>query len=168
MKRAEFSTELKLKNKLKSKIAMASTNNLKGHIVKDGRVIYSEQIKDRLYLKVILKYEPFYDGKNKMNHQNSSQIMIETVVTDGSTHNWSNGVHSFIEKIDYEEVKKGKIFRELTSFKTKSGITIKEIAYRFGEKEDEKGVKYNTRYVVTIAIIEKSDLIKMCSGDFSF
>ena len=146
---------------------MAAINNLRGHLVKDGRVVYSEKIKDGLYVKVILKYEPFYDGKNKMNHQNGSQIMIETVITDGSTHNWGNGVHSFNEKIDYEEVKKGESFRKLKSFDTESGITIKESAYRFGEKEDKDGVKYSTRYVITTAVIKKSDLLKMCFGDFA-
>lgn len=56
---------------------MSAINNLKGHIIKDGKVVYLEQIENSLHFAVVLMYESFYDGKNTANYQNSSQLMCE-------------------------------------------------------------------------------------------
>jgi len=136
---------------------MATKNNLKGSLVKDFKVVYSEKLKNNLYVKVIMKYMPFYDGKNRSNYQCSSQIEIESVVTSGGTYEYSNGTHAIEPKETIERIGKDESFRKLESFVADSGIKIRETAYAYSSGDD-----YKSRRVIWLAEINKDDLLKMC------
>jgi len=148
---------------------MSAINNLKGHIIKDGKVVYSEQIENGLHFSVVLMYEPFYDGKNAANHQNSSQLMCEATMTTGNKHTWGNGVMSLdeasiIEKAD--DNGKFKLLRE--ELKTKDGFKVWQKDYQYNEYEEEKDgkkVKVKTRRVSWLVEVPKLDLLRYCKID---
>lgn len=148
---------------------MSAINNLKGHIIKDGKVVYSEQIENGLHFAVVLMYEPFYNGKNTANHQNSSQLMCEAVMTTGNKHTWGNGVMSLdnasvIEKIEVNE--KWKPLRE--ELKTKDGFKVWQKDYQYNEYEEEKDgkkVKVKTRRIIWLVEVPKLDLLRYCKID---
>ncbi len=148
---------------------MSVINNLKGRIVKDAKVVYLEQIENGLYFAVVLMYEPFYDGKNASNHQNSSQLMCEAIMTTGNKHTWGNGVISFdeasiIEKSDYNG--KFKPLRE--ELKTKDGFRVWQKDYSYNEFEEEisgKKVKIRTRRISWLVEVPKIDLLRYCKID---
>ena len=148
---------------------MSAINNLKGHIVKDGKVVYSEQIENGLHFAVVLMYEPSYDGKNTANHQNSSQLICEATMTTGNKHTCGNGVMSFdeasvIEKIEVTE--KWKPLRE--ELKTKDGFRVWQKDYQYNEyeeKRDGKKVKVKTRRLSWLVEVPKLDLLRYCKID---
>lgn len=143
---------------------MSAINNLKGHIVKDGKVIYYEKLQNDLNFCVILKYEPFYDGKNSNYHQNSSQLTVETLISTGERQTYSNGVSGiteakFIETAD----EKGK-FEPLQELTTKDGFRVWAQEYNFGEITIE-GKTRKTRVVIWLVEVPKLELLKFCKID---
>lgn len=150
---------------------MAAINNLKGTPVKDGKVIYSEQLETSLHFAVILMYEPFYEGKNTANHQHSTQLFCEAVMTTGAKHTWGNSIVSLEEADWFEKVKATEQFKPLREeLKTNDGFKVWQVAYYFGEHEekekDEKGndvkVKYKTRRVKWLVEVPKIAMLKFC------
>lgn len=145
---------------------MSAINNLKGHIVKDGKVVYSEQIENGLHFAVVLMYEPFYDGKNTANHQNSSQLMCVATMTTGNKHTWGNGVMSLDEASVFEEVEATEKFKPLREeLKTKDGFRVCQKDYQYNEYEKEKEgkkVKVKTRRVIWLVEVPKLDLLRYC------
>lgn len=145
---------------------MSSTNNLKGTVIKDGRIVYYEKLEKGLYFYVTLKYEPFYDGKNTQYHQDSSQIMIEATISNGERFNYSNGV-TCISEAKYTEIsdEKGK-FKDLEELTTKDGFRVWQQDYNFGETYVlDKPRK--TRTVMWLVEVPKEDLLKYCIKDGS-
>jgi len=150
---------------------MAAINNLKGTPVKDGKVVYSEQLETSLHFAVILMYEPFYEGKNIANHQHSTQLYCEALITTGSKHTWGNGINSLDEADWFEKVKSTDQFKPLREeLKTIDGFKVWQIAYKFDEHEekekDENGkeikVKYKTRRVKWLVEVPKMSMLKLC------
>lgn len=135
---------------------MTAINNLKGHIVNDGEVVYSEELKPNLHFVVVQMYEPKYI---KPNYGDSSKLWLEASITTGETHNWSNGVKSLIESKEIEKIKEGDSFRELRTLKTSQGFSVFEHAY--GESYFEKdGVKMKSRRVKWLVEVPKQELAK--------
>lgn len=73
---------------------MSAINNLKGTVVKDGKIVYSEKLKDKLFFLVIMMYEPIYEGSNGKYWQHSSQIHVQSVISTGERVEYKNGVIS--------------------------------------------------------------------------
>lgn len=145
---------------------MSAINNLKGHIVKDGKVVYSEQIENGLHFSVVLMYKPFYDGKN---HQNSSELMCEAIMTTGNKHTWGNGVISLDEASIIEKADDNGKFKQLREeLKTKDGFRVWQKDYSHSEHEEEKDgkkVKVKTRRVGWLVEVPKLDLLRFCKID---
>ena len=91
---------------------MTSLNNPQGHILKDCKELYKEKLDESVYFVVFYAYECFY---NKENYSNSSKLYIESVITDGSFHTWSNGVMSF------KDVKNNKKYTTKLGHEVKAG-----------------------------------------------
>lgn len=148
---------------------MSAINNLKGHIVKDGKVVYSEQIENGLHFAVVLMYEPFYDGKNSSNHQNSSQLMCEAIMTTGNKHTWGNGVMSLDEASVIEKIEATEKWKPLRDeLKTKDGFRVWQKDYQYNEYEEQKDgkkVKVKTRRVSWLVEVPKLDLLRYCKID---
>jgi len=142
---------------------MAAINNLKGTPVKDGKVVYSEQLETSLHFAVILMYEPFYEGKNTANHQHSTQLYCEAVITTGSKHTWGNGIHSLDEADWFEKVRDNEKFKPLKSdLKTKDGFRVWQVEYSFGDFEitKEQFEKSKNSNYDFLSEIDKNDLQK--------
>lgn len=134
---------------------MSAINNLKGHLVKDGKVIYSEQIESGLWFNVVLMYEPFYSNDKTCS---SSKILCEAVMSTGNKHTWGNGVTSLDDAaiIEYaDENGKFKPLRE--SLKTKDG-------YRIWQKDVQQSdhQELKSRRVIWLVDVPKIDLIRYC------
>lgn len=143
---------------------MASINSLKGKIVKDGRIVYSEKLENGLYLNVIIKYTPFYDGKNCNYYQSSSELTIETLISNNNYQNYSNGAISLNDVIEYQITdEKGNFSKLEKEFKTKDGYRVWQKDYNYQESTmevDGNKIKTKTRNVVWLVEIPKLDLIK--------
>lgn len=148
---------------------MSAINNLKGHIVKDGKVVYSEQIENGLHFAVVLMYEPFYEGKNTSHHQNSSQLMCEALITTGNKHTFGNGVGSLEEACVVEKADDAGRFKSLREdIKTKDGFRVWQKDYAYNEHEEEKGggkTKVKTRSVIWLVEVPKLELLRYCKID---
>lgn len=147
---------------------MSAINNLKGHIVKDGKVVYYELIESGLHFAVVLMYEPFYDGKNSNNHQNSSQLICEAIMTTGNKHTWGNGVMSLDEASVFEKIEATEKWKPLRELKTKDGFRVWQKDYQYNEYEEEKDgkkVKVKTRRVSWLVEVPKLDLLRYCKID---
>jgi hypothetical protein len=148
---------------------MSEINNLKGHIIKDGKVVYSEQIENGLHFAIVLMYEPFYSGKNTANHQNSSQLMCEATMTNGNKHTWGNGVMSLDEASMTEIADDNGKFKPLRDeLKTKDGFRVWQKDYSYNEYEEEregKKVKVKTRRVSWLVEVPKQNLLRYCKID---
>lgn len=139
---------------------MSAINNMKGHIIKDGKIIYQEQIESGLYLIVILMYEPFHAA-----HRNSSQLICEAFISNGNKHVWGNGVISMEDAIIIEESDNGK-FSQLREVKTKEGHKVWQQDYQYDEFEREKDGKkviVKTRKLQWLVEIPKLALLKYCN-----
>ncbi len=145
---------------------MSTINCLKGHIIKDGKIVYSEQIDKGLHFAVVLMYEPFYDGKNKTNHQNSSQLICESIITTGNKHTYGNGVIGLDEAIIIEQSDDNGKFKPLREdLKTISGHRVWQQDYCYNEYEEEKNgkkFKVKTRQVIWLVEVPKNELLKYC------
>jgi len=114
---------------------MTALNNLKGHIVRDGKVVYSEELEPKLQFAVIEMYEPFYE---KGNYSSSSKLWLEACITTGEKHTWSNGVQSLDETQEQEIVLLTENFRELRHLKTSQGFRVWESVMAEGKTEKTK------------------------------
>lgn len=145
---------------------MSAINNLKGTVVKDGKVVYSEQIENGLYFAVILMYEPFSDGKNTLN---SSQLMCEAVMTTGNKHTWGNGVMSLDKASIIEKADDNGFFKPLRDeLKTKDGFRVWQRDCQHNEYEEEidgKKVKVKIRRITWLVEVPKLDLLRYCKMD---
>lgn len=145
---------------------MSAINNLKGHIVKDGKIVYSEQIENNLHFAVVLKYEPFYDSNH---HQNSSKLCCEAVITNGNKHTYGNGVISLDEASEIQTVKGTEKFNPLREeLKTQDGFRVWQKDYQYHEDEQEidgKKMKIKTRKLIWLVEVPKIDLLRYCKID---
>jgi hypothetical protein len=144
---------------------MSAINSLKGCIIKDGKVVYSEQIEDSLYFAIILMYSPFYDGKNSNNHQNSSQLMCEAVITTGNKHTWGNGAVSLNTASEIEKADENGKFKPLRELETTEGFRVWQKDYQYKEYEvekDNKKIKIKTRRVIWLVEVPKINLLQYC------
>lgn len=117
---------------------MSAINNLNGRIVRDGKVVYSEQVENGLYFAVILMYEPFYEGKNTDNYQNSSQLTCKAIMTNGNRHTWGNGVVSLDDASVFEKSDSNGKFKPLREeLRTKDGFRVWQKDYQHNEYEEE-------------------------------
>jgi hypothetical protein len=123
--------------------------NLKGHIVKDGKVVYSEQLKQNLHFVVIAMYEPKYQREH---YQSSSQMLIQAVITNGNKTKWSNGVDSFQLAQETQE----KPFKPIETITTKQGFKAWQQDYNY------RGVY---RDVVWIIEVPKHELLAYAQSD---
>lgn len=140
---------------------MTAINNLKGHIVKDGSILYIEELEPNLYFAVIEKYEPKYE---KDNYASSSQLQLETLVTTGEEINSSNGVRSLNDAVEIEEIKEEEQYRTLRKLKTKQGFIVREVSYAENHYENENKQKTKHRYVKYIVEVPKNKLIKFINN----
>lgn len=133
---------------------MTAINNFRGTIVREGRVIYSEEIEPNLSFCIIQMYRPFSD---KEGTPHSSGIYIEACITTGEVYNWSNGVKSLEPAEEWEKKIKKEDFRSLHDSKTKDGFKMCEVVSReYFDKEDQT---YNRR-ITWIVEVPKEALIK--------
>lgn len=133
---------------------MSAINNLKGHLVKDGKVVYSEQLEPGLHFMVILMYEPFYEGKNTANHRNSSQLICEAVMSTGVKQAWGNGVISIEEAATMQQAdEKGKFPPLREELRTKDGFRVWQQDYQYSEK---------SRKVAWLVEVPKNELLRLC------
>jgi len=148
---------------------MSAINNLKGHIIKDGKVVYSEQVDTGLHFAVVLMYEPFYGGSNQANHQNSSQLTCDAIMTTGNKHTWGNGVMSLDDARVIQKADNNGNFEPLKKeLKTIDGFRVWQKDYAYNELEyEEKGkkIKVKTRSVIWLVEVPKMDLLRYCKMD---
>jgi hypothetical protein len=103
---------------------MAALNNLQGDVIKDGKVLYKEKIKDGMYVMVVCLYQGKYEGKNNWRHE-SSRMFIQAFVSNGDSHTHSNGVTSLTDWYEHENVFNQKDFKLLEEpFTTEQGFII--------------------------------------------
>lgn len=133
---------------------MTSINNLQGHKVKDGKVVYSEEIEPKIVFAVIEMYEPNYV---KENYGGSSKLWLESCITTGREHTWSNGISSLEEVQEYEKVPAINNFRELKKLKTLQGFEVWEHAYGIKNFEDN-GINMKSRFIKWIVEVPKKEL----------
>lgn len=127
---------------------MTAINNLRGYIVKDGRVIYSEKVEDAVIFVVIEKYLPFIDEKNFVT---SSVVWLEAAVTTGEEHRWTNGVLSLKENMRQEIAP----FPELRTLVSKDGYRLWEHAHSHYPLNGTP-----SRRVMWLVEVPKEELIK--------
>jgi hypothetical protein len=133
---------------------MTAINNLKGHIVRDGSIVYQEELRPNLYFAVAQMYEPIYD---KDNYGSSSKLWLEATITTGQTHTWSNGVNSLIEAEHFEEATEN--FNNLEKLKTSHGFEVWQHAYDHRSyTKDGKTIK--SRKVKWLVKLSKDQLAK--------
>lgn len=127
---------------------MTSINNLRGRIISDGKVVYSEELKKGIVLAIIQKFD-----------SNESILTIEATITSGLKHTWGNGVVSLIEAQEIEQVQVDQNFRDLTTLTTIHGFKVKE--YEYNKIEFNRGdTKIKERNIRWLIEIPKEDLIK--------
>lgn len=146
---------------------MAALNNLKGHIVKEGKIVYSEKLEDDLYFTVIMKYEPFFD---EIHHKNSSQLVCEACVTTGNIKSYSNGVKALEPATVVEKIRVDEKFKQLRKeFKTKDGFRVWQKDYMYDDYEEElesgEKIKVKARKVIWIVEVPKLSLLKFCQDE---
>jgi hypothetical protein len=141
---------------------MSAINNLKGHIVKDGTIVYSEQIENSLHFAVVLMYEPFYD---KEYCKNSSRISCEAIMTTGGKHTYSNNVQSLDDAIIFQKIKVNESWEPLKELTTKDGFKVwqKDSQYQDCEElENGKKVKFKKRVLTWLVEVPKLNLLSYC------
>jgi len=147
-------------------LVMSGVNNLKGSIVKDGKVIYSEKLENGFHFAIVLMYEPFYKGKNQANHQNSSQLYCEATITNGKRTEWSNGVVSIGDAEVCEVTLKSNKFEDISKdIKTKDGFRVWQKDYNYSEfviNVKGKPVKMKFRRLKWLVEVPKNDMFKYC------
>ena len=144
---------------------MAAVNNLKGHPVKDGNIIHFEKIADRLYLAIVLMYEPI--GTPNSTWRNSSQLSIQVTITTGEKHQFSNGIVSLTEAKIHQEVKFEDEYEKLPEniYYSEKGYKIWLEIHGDGtrlvfDKSTNKEIKYKFRQATWICEIPKKDLLE--------
>lgn len=125
---------------------MSAINNLKGHIVKDGKVVYSEEIENGLIFAVVIMYEPY-------SKSSSSQLICEAIMTNGNKHTWSNGVISLDDAFVVEKSIDGKFTELRKELKSRDGFRI------WQSEEFNNG---DTRKLSWKIEVPKNDLLKYC------
>lgn len=140
---------------------MTAINNLKGHIVRDGKVVYSEDLEPGLIFAVVEQYEPFYE---KGNYSDSSKLWLEATITTGERHTYSNGVVSLVEADTKEVVEESSAFRDpLRKLKTKDGYRVWESVYgerHYVEVKNGEEVPMKSRVVKWCVEVPKEKLSK--------
>ena len=144
---------------------MSTLNTLKGHFVKDYSVKYKEKLSNGLWFYVIFKYDSGY--KSKEFYRSSSELYIETIITDGNLNSWSNNVLSYKEATIHEDILKSESFLPLAEeIRTKDGYRVWQEVYNKVEytQELEKGKTEKRKSRVTKWLVEvpKEDLLKIC------
>jgi len=136
---------------------MSAINNLKGHIVKDSKVLHYERLENNLYFAVVLMYEPIYDGGG---FKNSSNLSCLAIMTTGNKTNYGNGVVALDDAVYIENEING-CFSDLRQTTTKDGYVVSQKAYNYTEINiDDK--KIRRRMVKWVVEVPKNDLIKYC------
>lgn len=139
---------------------MTALNSLNGCAIKDGSVIYSEQLAPNLYFTIILRYEPFYDGRNSANHQNSSFLQCEAIISNGVKHTYSNGIIGIEEAVEIQcTVNKGEWPELLPDLKTKDGFRVWQKDYHYHEVPSD----LYKRKVIWLVEVPKLSLLKYCA-----
>ena len=125
---------------------MTTLNNLKGHLVSDGQVIYAEKLANGLTFCIIAMYEPPYE---KENYGDDPSLYLISCVTESvnNIHQWTNGAKSFTNVYYTEKIKPGGNFKDLEKVFTKDGCEIFQHAYQYKKTADfeERIVRWLTR-----------------------
>lgn len=101
---------------------MASINNLGGKVVKDGKVVYSEEIDQGVLFVVIMKFDPY----SIFEQGGSSTLSIETaVIKEGARQNYSNGVIGLSDHWDDQQMDNGK-YPDLKRVELKMGAVAEQ------------------------------------------
>lgn len=137
---------------------MSSINNFKGHIVGDGKVVYSEKLTENIFFIVSLKYEPKFSN-GYCNE--SSALTCEAFISNGSKHQYGNGTISFEDSKYVEEIELTAMFKELNCLYTKAGYKCEEKPHTI-ENFEYNGVKMKRRTVKWTVIVPKEELLKFC------
>jgi hypothetical protein len=104
---------------------MTSLNNLKGHIVKDGNIVYDEILPNKLHFSVVLQSMEKEIGQDWAS---SAQICIYGCINDGTIHEWSNGVKSLNGESYIETVELNETFKELQETITKDNFKVYQVS----------------------------------------
>jgi len=136
---------------------MSAINNLKGHIVKDGKVVYSEELEPHIIFAVIQLYEPKYE---KHNYSNCSRLLLKTIITTGEKYIFSNGVESLIDAERIEEINEDENFETLREIKTLQGFKVWESSFGENNYLNTKKIKKKSRKVKWIVEVPKNELVK--------
>jgi len=136
--------------------------SLKGHIAKDGGDVYTERLDNGLLFIITCTYAPYYAGSNSANHQSSSQLICEAIITNGIRHTWGNGIISHIAAVETEIADEKGNFKPLApELKTKEGFRVWQKDYQYSSYE-EKGKTIKTRNLIWLVEVPKKELLNFC------
>lgn len=139
---------------------MSAVNNMRGHLVKDGRVVYLEKIEHNLFFVVVVMYESMYEK----NMYNSSCLMIEAMMVTGEKTTFGNGVVSYEIASISERIYPTEKWQQMRpELKSKDGFIIKQKDYNYNEWDElngDKKVNVKQRSVSWFIDVPKEDLIK--------
>lgn len=141
---------------------MSTINNLKGHLVTDGTIVYSEQIEKGLHFAVVLMYEAFYD---KEYCKNSSRIACEAIMTNGTKYTYSNKIQSIEDAVVFQKIRANENWGPLRELTTKDGFKVwqKDSQYQDCEElENGKKVKFKKRVLTWLVEVPKLNLLNYC------
>jgi hypothetical protein len=141
---------------------MAVINNIKGLVIKDGKVVYSEKLENGLYFCVILMYN-LSDIRN--NLVRSSELDCTCIISNGEKINYSNGVIGLNQALEIEHIVNGE-FKDLGVIYTKDKYKVYQVDYDYRDKEHRQVLKNSNsveyRSVGWIVEIPKKDLLNIC------
>jgi hypothetical protein len=116
---------------------MAAINNIKGLVIKDGKVVYSEKLENGLYFCVILMYN-LSDIRN--NLVRSSELDCTCIISNGEKINYSNGVIGLNQALEIEHIVNGE-FKDLGVIYTKDKYKVYQVDYDYRDKEHRQELK---------------------------
>ena len=136
---------------------MSLIKNLIDNTVENGRVVYSEEIEKGLHFVILMTYESFYNGKNTNNHQGSSHLTCEALMTTGGRHIF------YLNKAKEHQTEdiSGNFKPLREELKTKNGFKVWQKDYQYDEREkikDGKKIKFKTRNVIWLVEVPKINL----------
>ena len=135
---------------------MTAINNLAGHVVSNGKVVYSEQLRPHLHFVVVKMYEPKYE---KEHLGSSSKLCIEASITTGEEHTYSNGVRSLFDAKYKEKVEESEAFKDLEQIATSQGFRVWQHGYSY-QVFQESGKRMKSRTVTWLVEVPENELMK--------
>jgi hypothetical protein len=140
---------------------MSTTNNLKGHIPKESKILYSEKLKNGLYFYVVFLYSPEYKSQYFVK---SSELEINAFITTGKKSLSSNGVIIYERATTFQTIDENNSFPKLEEeFKTNQGFRVWQEDYNYHESffttEDKKTIRKKSRTLTWSVNVPKLELV---------